>query len=91
MMRWIRAVCSFCWQGVSLIALLSITATIPILQFASFGYMLEVSSRIARGETVRGVFRGRILPVACSLAHLHRTVLVARLVPSRHGIYRRVD
>ena len=61
MLNWIRWICSipsFLWRTTSLIVLLSIVATIPILQFASFGYMLEVSARIARGEPVRSCFPG---------------------------------
>jgi len=38
--------------------LLSIVATIPILQFASFGYMLAVASRIAGGKPIRSCFPG---------------------------------
>jgi len=61
MHKWIRWLCSipsFLWRTVSLVVLLSIVATIPILQFASFGYMLEASARIARGEPVRNCFPG---------------------------------
>ncbi len=54
----IRRTVSFLWKTTSLIVLLSIVATIPILQFASLGYMLEVSSRIARGLPVRNCFPG---------------------------------
>ena len=58
MFFWIRSTLSFLWRTASLIVLLSIVATIPILQFASFGYMLEVSSRIARGQPARSCFPG---------------------------------
>jgi len=68
MLSWILAIISFLWRSVSLVVLLSIAATIPILQFASFGYMLEVSARIARGQCVRNCFpgtdlAGRLLPI----------------------------
>ncbi len=58
MFFWIRSTISFLWRTVSLIVLLSVVATIPLLQFASFGYMLEVSSRIARGQPARSCFPG---------------------------------
>ena len=59
--RWIFSIPRFLWRTVSLIVLLSIVATIPILQFASFGYMLEVSARIARGQPVRSCFPGTMI------------------------------
>ncbi|MEI8213529.1 MAG: DUF4013 domain-containing protein [Planctomycetota bacterium] len=46
------------WDGVSLIVVLSITATIPILQLASLGYMLESAGRVARGWPLRRCFPG---------------------------------
>lgn len=49
---------------------LSVAATIPILQFASLGYMLECSARIARGSPLRHCFPGIALAghiVRCSL------------------------
>ena len=58
MIYWIRQTGTFFWRTGSLIVLLSIVATIPILQFASFGYMLEVASRIADGKPVRSCFPG---------------------------------
>ncbi len=58
MLSWIRLTISFLWRTFSLVALLSVAATVPILQFASFGYMLEVSSRIAKGEPIRCCFPG---------------------------------
>jgi len=41
-----------------LVLLLSVVATIPILQFASLGYMLESASRISRGLPLRSCFPG---------------------------------
>jgi len=41
-----------------LVMLLSVVATIPILQFASLGYMLESASRISRGIPLRSCFPG---------------------------------
>jgi len=58
MLRWIPSAISFLWRTVSLVILLTIAATIPVLQFASFGYMLEVSARIARGQPARTCFPG---------------------------------
>ena len=58
MFYWIRQTGTFLWRTGSLIVLLSIVATIPILQFASFGYMLEVASRIAGGKPMRSCFPG---------------------------------
>lgn len=46
------------WETFSLIVLLSVTATIPILQLASLGYMLEASGRLARGLPLRSCFPG---------------------------------
>lgn len=46
------------WNGLSLVILLSIAATIPIVQFASLGYMLECAARIARGRPIRECFPG---------------------------------
>ncbi len=43
---------------VSLIALLAVVATIPILQFASLGYLFEVSGRIVRSGRLRDGFIG---------------------------------
>ena len=37
---------------------LSVAATIPVLQFASLGYMLECSARIASGAPIRTCFPG---------------------------------
>lgn len=41
-----------------LVLLLSVVATVPILQFASLGYMLESASRISRGLPLRSCFPG---------------------------------
>lgn len=58
MFRRIRSICTILWQTLSLVVLLSVAATIPILQFASFGYMLEASSRVANGLPIRRCFPG---------------------------------
>ena len=42
----------------SVIFLLAVAANIPILQFLSFGYLLEVTGRLARGQKVRKAFIG---------------------------------
>ena len=46
------------WRTFSLVVLLSIVATIPILQFASFGYMLESAARVSNGLPTRKCFPG---------------------------------
>lgn len=46
------------WNSVGLIVVLSVVATIPILQLASLGYMLESAGRIARGMPLRRCFPG---------------------------------
>ena len=43
---------------VSIIVLLAVTASVPILQFISFGYLLEVSGRLARQRTFRDAMIG---------------------------------
>ena len=58
MFNWIRLTSSFLWRTCSFVVLLSIVATIPILQFASFGYMLEVASRISKGHPAKSCFPG---------------------------------
>ena len=45
-------------RAVCLVLLLSVVATVPILQFASLGYMLESASRISRGMPLRSCFPG---------------------------------
>jgi len=62
---WIRWI----WQGVcvvvhwmfglvSLVVLLSIAATLPIIQFLSLGYLLEASARVIRSGKIRDGFVG---------------------------------
>jgi hypothetical protein len=46
------------WQSLSLVVILSVVATIPILQFASLGYMLECAARVSRGWPLRRCFPG---------------------------------
>lgn len=66
----IRGIVGWCWRTfksivealfgmLSLIVLLSVAATIPILQFLSLGYLLEAAARIARdGGRIRDGFVG---------------------------------
>lgn len=42
----------------SMVLVLSLVATVPVLQFASLGYMLECSGRVARGLPLRTCFPG---------------------------------
>jgi hypothetical protein len=53
-----RAFLGGCWNGLSLVIVLAVAATIPILQFASLGYMLESSGRVARGMPASRCFPG---------------------------------
>jgi hypothetical protein len=46
------------WNTVAILVVLSVVATIPILQLASLGYMLECASRIARGLPAGQCFPG---------------------------------
>lgn len=48
----------WCFGVLSLIVGLAILATIPILQFLSLGYLLEVSGRIARTDSLASGFIG---------------------------------
>jgi hypothetical protein len=54
---WVGWIAISVWRIASLTILLAIAATIPIVQLASLGYLLEVASRIAKGYP-----RQRILP-----------------------------
>lgn len=56
--RSIKAIAMFAWNTFSLVIVLSVAATIPVLQFASLGYMLECSARIARGLPIKRCFPG---------------------------------
>ncbi len=49
---------NFLFGIVSVIVLLAVTASIPIVQFLSFGYLLEVSGRLARGQRFRDAMIG---------------------------------
>jgi len=65
-----RALARFAWNAFSLVMVLSFAATIPIVQFASLGYMLECSARIASGLPIRSCFPGITLAghiVRCGL------------------------
>ena len=48
----------WCFGVVTMISLLTICAAIPILQFITLGYFLEISSRIVREKKVRAGFVG---------------------------------
>ena len=69
----IRALARWIWNMLSIVMVLSIAATIPVVQFASLGYMLECSARVARGERLRNCFPGVALAgqiFRCALAML---------------------
>jgi len=55
MLHGVFAACEWCFGVVSLIGMLAFVATIPIVQFLTLGYLLEVSGRIARtGKFTQG-------------------------------------
>ena len=58
MISWIRSTMDISWRAFSLVVFLAIVATIPILQFASLGYMLESAARVSRGLPARQCFPG---------------------------------
>jgi hypothetical protein len=69
----IRALARWIWNMLSIVMVLSIAATIPVVQFASLGYMLECSARLARGERLKNCFPGVALAgqiFRCALAML---------------------
>ena len=71
--RSFRVLARWIWNTLSIVMVLSIAATIPIVQFASLGYMLECSARIARGDRLRDCFPGVALAgqiFRCALAML---------------------
>ncbi len=47
------------WQITCLLVLLAVAATIPIIQWASLGYLLEAASRVANGRSWREILPGR--------------------------------
>ncbi len=66
----IGALAKFAWNTLSLVLVLSLAATIPVVQFASLGYMLECSARIANRQPIRTCFPGIALAghiVRCGL------------------------
>jgi len=68
--RWAWVGVRLAWNTFSLVIVLSIAATIPVVQFASLGYMLECSARIANGDPIRKCFPGVALAgqiVRCGL------------------------
>ncbi len=54
---------------VSIVFCTAIIANIPILQFLSFGYLLEVSGRLARGDSVKSAMVGvsKAFKIGCVL------------------------
>lgn len=55
---WFARLASHLFGIASIIFLLAVAASIPIVQFLSFGYLLEVSGRLARQQPVRDVMIG---------------------------------
>jgi hypothetical protein len=51
-------VAEWCFGLVSMLAILAVLATVPILQFLSLGYLLECSGRIAKSGRIRDGFVG---------------------------------
>jgi hypothetical protein len=71
--RSIHALARWIWNTLSIVMVLSIAATIPVVQFASLGYMLECSARVARGDRLKDCFPGVALAghmFRCALAML---------------------
>jgi hypothetical protein len=58
MFSWCLSMLRAFFDAFSLLILLSVVATMPVLQFASFGYMLESAARLSRGMPVRLCFPG---------------------------------
>jgi hypothetical protein len=58
MLAWIRFSFRLIWRTIAIVLLLSIAATIPVLQFASLGYMLECAARVSNGERWDRCFPG---------------------------------
>ncbi len=55
---WIGSVAEWLFGMASLLAGLAVVSSIPILQFASLGYLLEASGRVARSGRIRDGFMG---------------------------------
>ncbi len=55
---WVKQLASNLFGIASVILLLAVTANIPILQFLSFGYLLEVMGRLARKQSVTDAMIG---------------------------------
>jgi hypothetical protein len=56
--RGVASVCEWCFGLTSLLVFLAVLAAVPILQFLSLGYLLEVSGRVARTGRLRDGFIG---------------------------------
>lgn len=69
---------------VSIVILLAITASIPVLQFISFGYLIEVSGRLARQRTFRDAMIGlsKASKLGSVIVGCWLTFLPARLLSS---------
>ena len=57
-MDWCQKITAAIFGWISIVFLLALTANIPILQFLSFGYLLETTGRMARGQKFRTAFIG---------------------------------
>ena len=55
---WTAGIGSHLFGILSVLMLLAITSSIPLVQFASFGYLLEVSGRLGRGQKLRDAMVG---------------------------------
>lgn len=55
---WLRLLVRSIWQTVAIVLLVSVVATIPILQFVSLGYMLESAARVSRRQPWSTCFPG---------------------------------
>ena len=55
-LAWIGSSAEWVFGALSLVVILAVLATIPILQLLSLGYLLEVSRRVATGRLQDGLF-----------------------------------
>jgi len=58
LIRFLSGSLRFAGRAISMVLVLSFVATVPVFQFASLGYILESSGRVARGEPWGRCFPG---------------------------------
>ena len=61
--QFVKTVTHWCFGFLSLIIILSVLATIPIVQFLSLGYLLEAGGRVAKsGKLRQGFGQDQLVP-----------------------------